>query len=141
MIRENFKLKGRFQIYEEGVLVIDKQNFVTIAGANVYANLISGDNSVYPQYLGIDGGAGSYSPSTPTLNSEVLRKLQSSMTSPSGKSVHEFILDGNEAIGQLYGFGLNTEASAGIYTNLVNITYYHQAGKKLKIVWSVEVAA
>ena len=140
MINENFTLTGRFQLYEDDKLVIDKSNLITNLGAELYANIISGDISILPEYLGIDGGSGEYTHNTTQLFNEILRKYQANVTSPGNLSKREFIIDSNEAIGQIYGFGLTTSSTLGIYTNLINQNYLHEAGKKLRIVWTIEVS-
>lgn len=139
MIRENFAIVGRFQLYEEDKLVIDRTNLITEAGAEIFANILSGDISKLPQYIAIDAGSGEYTKFTASMFNEVLRKQQSNVTSPGKLSQREFIIDGNEAIGQLYGFGLNDSNTTGTFTNLINQSYLHEQGKKLKIVWSIEV--
>lgn len=139
MVSENVKLQGRFQLYEEDVLVIDRVNLITNPGAEIFANIISGDISKLPSYLGVDAGSGLYTTNTTQLFNEVLRKPQANVTSPGKVSQREFIIDANEAIGQLFGFGLVTANVDGTFTNLVNQNYLHEAGKKLRIVWTIEV--
>lgn len=139
MVKETLQIKGNFKLFEEGKLVIDEDNLVTVDGAIVYADILSGNIARLPDYLGCDAGAGEYTKLTTDMFNEIFRKQVSAVSANGKQVIREFIIDGNEAIGQLYGFGLNTHLSGGTYMNLLNQNYLHEAGKKIKIIWTIEV--
>jgi hypothetical protein len=145
MEKDLLSMRGRFMLYEDNVLLIDTPNLVTTIGTEVWAKMLSGDLTDVPSYLSVDGADIVYDESSSVCN-EILLKEVVTKSTEDNKLSYEFLITGDEAVAQFYGFGLTNVPGAvtnfgKVNTNLVNQSYNHQQDKYVKIKWILEVVA
>lgn len=146
-VKDNLNVSGRFQLYEDDVLIVDRKNLVTTIGAQLYAKLLSGDTTDIPNFLSLDGVDSVYDKDSVVI-SEILLKDKAKKVVEGNKIIYDFIISGDEAIAQIFGFALTNNPQNGettnfgkVYTNLINQTFNHAAGKIIRIIWTIEVLA
>lgn len=143
MEKDCLSMSGRFMLYEDGVLVIDEPNLVTNIGAELWARLMFGDITDVPSYLSVDGTEIVYDV-TSSIANEILLQEERDKVIDGNKITYEFLISGDEAIGQIYGFGITNVPDGAtnfgkVNTNLINQNYIHAQDKFLRIIWVLEV--
>ena len=124
---DSIKIKGKIQIFRNGVLEYEKNNMVVNTGLNLLADLVKGASSPL-SHIEVGSGTTPVTEFDTTLETPILRKAVTDMDAVDNVLTVETQYEDYEANTTWGECGCFNAAVAGTMFNRINITFTKTAG-------------
>ena len=123
MSLNTIKVTGKIQIFENGKLVLEKNNLVVNSGTELICDMLKDKSPDALGWIAVGTDNTTVSASDAALFSELDRKAATNVTAGVSTFIIETAFDLSEALGTWREAGIFNAASLGIMFNRININY------------------
>jgi hypothetical protein len=123
MMKEQLKVKGKLEIFEENIKVLEKDNLIVNVGSAFISSRLKDNTDNFLDYIAVGTDDTSVTLLDTTLGNEIERKQANSKTSTTSQFVIQSSFSISEALGNWKEAGIFNESTGGIMFDRVVFNY------------------